>query len=283
MHVVHTPGEARAIARSLPGPLGFVPTMGALHRGHLALIERARAECTSVVASIFVNPLQFAPGEDYERYPRSPERDLALLAEAGAALVYAPTPQEMYPPGFATHVEVRGIGDAYEGAARPGHFAGVALVVLKLLHAIEPAVLYLGQKDAQQAVLLRRMVRDLDLPIETTICATVREPDGLALSSRNVYLNDEQRRAAPSLYRALSAMRAAIEAGASDVEAVKAVGSACIEPPLEIEYLDLVDPATFARRSTLERPALIVAVARAGRTRLLDNLPIPGADGGDQL
>jgi pantoate--beta-alanine ligase len=274
VQIVRTPSDARAVARALPRPLGFIPTMGALHRGHIALIERARAENISVVASIFVNPLQFAPGEDYERYPRAFEDDARMLEAAGVAVLYAPAVEDMYPAGFRTRIDAGEIGGLFEGAARPGHFSGVATVVTKLLHAVEPTTLYVGQKDAQQAVVLKVLARDLDLPVGVTVCETVRESDGLALSSRNAYLDEPQRRAAPSLYRALLAGKKAIESGQTDPASVRAVAGSCIERPLELEYLDVVDPLTFAAQASVARPALIIAVARAGRTRLLDNVSI---------
>jgi pantoate--beta-alanine ligase len=274
MRVVRTPSDARAAARALPHPLGFVPTMGALHRGHIALIERARAENASVVASLFVNPLQFGPGEDYEKYPRAFERDARMLEEAGVAVLYAPDPERMYPPGFRTRIEVGPIGEVFEGAARPGHFGGVAVVVAKLLHAVEPTTLYVGQKDAQQAAVLEVLVRDLDMPVSVTVCETVRESDGLALSSRNAYLDQAQRRVAPGLYRALRACADAIERGQTDPACVRALAWERIEPPLEPEYLDIVDPATFVPQASIARPALIVAAVRAGRTRLLDNISL---------
>jgi pantoate--beta-alanine ligase len=283
VHVVRTPGSARAIARTLPRPLGFVPTMGALHRGHLALIERARAENASVAASIFVNPLQFAPGEDFDRYPRAFDADAALLEEAGVELLYAPGADRMYPPGFATRIVPGPAAERFEGAARPGHFTGVATVVAKLLNAVEPTSLYLGQKDVQQIVVLRGMIRDLDMAASVIVVPTVREPDGLALSSRNVYLNAAQRAAAPSIHRALQAVAGALRDGERDRERVLEAGRALIEPPLELEYLELVDPATFEVQAQPALPALVLAVARAGATRLIDNLPVAGPDGVDPI
>ncbi|HTV73959.1 MAG TPA: pantoate--beta-alanine ligase [Candidatus Acidoferrales bacterium] len=283
MHVVRTPGSTRAIARTLPRPVGFVPTMGALHRGHLSLVERARAENAVVAASIFVNPLQFTPGEDFERYPRGFEQDAQMLEAAGVELLYAPSVERMYPPNFRTSISVRDLGDSFEGAARPGHFLGVATVVAKLLHAVEPTSLYLGQKDVQQTAVLRAMIRDLDMATCVVVCETVRENDGLALSSRNAYLDPAQRRAAPSLYRALSAVRTAIAAGETDTVALRAHGAALIEPPLVLEYLAIVDPQTFAVQASAKPPAVIVGVARAGTTRLLDNLTVPAGDGVDPV
>jgi len=275
MRIARTPIEARSFARALARPLGLVPTMGALHRGHLSLLERARAESAAVAASIFVNPLQFGPGEDFERYPRALENDLAMLESAGAALVYVPNVERMYPPGFCTRISVGEWSTVFEGAARPGHFDGVAVVVTKLLHAIEPATLYLGRKDIQQTFVLRRLVTDLDMAVDVVVCDTVREADGLALSSRNAYLHEECRRAAPSLYRALLAARGMIERGCRDPRAVHTEGMALLQPPLQWEYLEVLDPRTFTAQASIERPALIVGAARAGGVRLIDNLSLP--------
>jgi pantoate--beta-alanine ligase len=284
MHVVRTPASARAIARTLPRPVGFVPTMGALHAGHLALVDRARRENAVVAVSIFVNPLQFGPGEDFERYPRDFARDAALLDERGVELLYAPATGQMYGPGFATHVDVGPLAIRFEGAARPGHFAGVATVVTKLLNAIEPTTLYLGQKDAQQTAVLRRALADLDVPVDVVVCPTVREADGLARSSRNAYLSPDERAAAPSLHGALVAVEQKIVAGSTtDPAVVLAAGRALLVPPLVWEYLSVVDPATFEPLQRLGQPALVIGVARAGRVRLLDNVSVARIDGTDPL
>jgi len=235
---------------------GLVPTMGALHAGHRALLRAARAENDRVVMSLFVNPTQFGPGEDYDRYPRDEQRDREIAAAEGVDEVYAPTVEDMYPRGFATRV-VSDLGARLEGAARPGHFDGVATVVLKLLLRIGPDRVYFGQKDAQQLAVVRRMVRDLDVPVEIRAVPTQREPDGLALSSRNVYLDADDRRRAASLHRALVTGDAALVEG-------------------EIEYFETVDPDTFAPREA-ERGALRVAAARFGGTRLIDNVMIGDA------
>jgi pantoate--beta-alanine ligase len=232
---------------------GLVPTMGALHAGHRALLRAARAENERVVMSLFVNPAQFGPGEDYDRYPRDEQRDREIADAEGVDEVYAPTVEEMYPPGFATRV-VSDLGARLEGAARPGHFDGVATVVLKLLLRIAPARVYFGQKDAQQLAVVRCMVRDLNVPVEIRAVPTEREPDGLALSSRNVYLDAEERRRAASLHRALVAGDPALVDG-------------------ELEYFETVDPDTFAPRHP-EPGALRVAAARFGGTRLIDNVMI---------
>ncbi len=283
MQIVRTPGSARAVARTLARPVGFVPTMGALHAGHLALVERARSENASVVASLFVNPLQFGPQEDFDRYPRAFERDASTLADHGVDLLYAPGVDRMYPPGFATAVDPGPLGTTFEGVSRPGHFTGVATVVVKLLHAIEPTSLYLGQKDVQQTAVLRAVLRDLDLPANVVVVATVREADGLALSSRNAYLSEPERRSAPSLHRALAAIAAAVRRGERDAQAARDAGSGLLEAPLRWEYLALVDPVTFSKRDPLELPAVALGVARAGATRLLDNETIPSEDGVDPV
>jgi pantoate--beta-alanine ligase len=208
--VARTILEARAALRSLSRPLGFVPTMGALHEGHLGLVDAAKTRCTSVAASVFVNPPQFGAGEDYEKYPRDEARDLGLFEDRGVGLVFAPRADEMYDAGFATQVHVGGaLTETYEGASRPSHFDGVAVIVAKLLGVVQPDRLFLGEKDAQQLAVVRRLVRDLDLPVEVVGVPTVREPDGLAMSSRNAFLTAEQRTVAPNLYRALLAGRVA--------------------------------------------------------------------------
>jgi pantoate--beta-alanine ligase len=281
MHVVRTPGSARAIARTLPRPVGFVPTMGALHAGHLKLVERARSENAAVAVSLFVNLLQFGPGEDFERYPRAFERDAALLESGGVDLLYAPSVERMYPSGFATSIDVGQLGRILEGAARPGHFAGVATVVLKLVNAIEPTAVYLGQKDAQQVAVLRRVFADFDLAAGMVVCPTVRESDGLALSSRNAYLSVAERAAAPSLHRAVESVAGAVEAGVADTQTALAAGRGLLEAPLTWEYLTLVDPTSFLSLEGIRRPALVAAVARAGAVRLLDNAVVVGPDGTD--
>jgi pantoate--beta-alanine ligase len=269
--VVETPGAALSAVRRLPQPVGLVPTMGALHAGHLALVERAVRENASVAASIFVNPLQFGANEDFARYPRDFERDAALLAAAGVALLYAPSAAVMYPPGFATSIDPGPAADGFEGALRPGHFAGVATVVVKLLNALEPAALYLGQKDAQQVAVLRAAVRDLDIPVEIVVVPTLRDRHGLALSSRNAYLDGAQRAAAPSLHRALEAVARAVDAGESDARRAVLAAATLIQPPLELDYLAVVDPLTFAPLERIVAPALAIGAVRAGATRLIDN------------
>jgi pantoate--beta-alanine ligase len=244
--------QARAL---LDNPLGLVPTMGFLHPGHISLVERARAECASVGVSIFVNPTQFGPNEDLDKYPRNLEKDLKLLEAAGADLVWMPTPDIVYPPGFQTWVDVEGLTSPLEGAMRPGHFRGVTTVVAKLFNAFQPQKAYFGQKDAQQAAVIRRMTRDLDFPIEVVICPTVREADGLAMSSRNAYLNPQERQAATVLFRALNAARAAYDAGQRDADRLRQVMTETIqaEPLAKLQYVSCADHRLVDQRG-LHRP-----------------------------
>jgi pantoate--beta-alanine ligase len=271
VQLASTISQARAFFDVLPRPLGFVPTMGALHDGHLALVHRARAESVAVAASVFVNPLQFAPEEDLGRYPRDLEGDRAKLAQAGVDVLFIPSPLAMYPPGFSTWVDAGAVGQLYEGTIRPTHFRGVATVVCKLLNIVRPDALYLGQKDAQQTAVLRRMVADLEIPVRVEIVPTLRETDGLAMSSRNAYLSPEEREAAPSLHHALQAVRLAMASGRSKADAI-AAGRTRLHPIGELDYLDVVDATTFTPIDTLSPPAFVIGAARFGSTRLLDNL-----------
>jgi pantoate--beta-alanine ligase len=255
--------------------IALVPTMGALHRGHLALVEAARRHCERVVASLFVNPKQFGPREDFTAYPRDEAADLAKFREGGVNLVFAPTVEEMYPAGFVTAVRVAGIGDELEGAHRPGHFDGVATVVSKLLLQCLPDIAYFGEKDYQQLLVVRRMARDLDIPVKIEGIATMREPDGLALSSRNVYLSPEERRIAPLLYRVLNDTAAALAANPENVAATLQNGLAELrQAGFAPDYLELRDAADLSRMGRLDRPARLVAAAHLGRTRLIDNIPV---------
>ena len=283
MLIVRTPDECRRAVAELPAPVGFVPTMGALHAGHLSVIDRAREENAAVVVSIFVNPLQFGPHEDYERYPRVFDRDCALLREHGVNLLYAPSVETMYPEGFSTTIDVGRLSEELEGARRPGHFRGVATVVAKLLGAVRPHRLYLGQKDAQQTAVLRRLAFDLDFGTQVVIARTVREHDGLALSSRNVYLTPEQRAAAPALHRALEAAAHAIARGERDPRTALEAARRELIAPFREDYVAVVDPATFVVLQELRRPALVLGAAYLGVTRLIDNLAIPGDDGVDPI
>lgn len=272
MQVVRTPAEVRSALAGLPRPVGLVPTMGALHAGHLALAARARAECATVLASLFVNPLQFGPNEDFGRYPRAFESDLAAFEAAGVDLVYAPTPETMYPPSFGTSIDAGPVSEGYEGALRPGHFRGVATVCTKLFATAGAERAYFGQKDAQQVAVLRRIVADLNLPVELVVLPTVREADGLALSSRNVYLAPAERAAAPALHRALAAIAEAYRAGEGRESAV-ALGRTLLAPPAREAYLDVVDPDRFVPTDA-PRAALAVGSVWFGTTRLIDNEPI---------
>lgn len=267
---------AREGLARLPRPLALVPTMGALHRGHLELVRVARLHCAAVAASIFVNPMQFGPGEDFERYPREAQSDRQKLESEGVDAVFAPAAEIMYPPGFSSIVDVGDISTTYEGAARPGHFRGVVTVVTKLLHVVEPDVLVLGQKDAQQTAVLKKLVRDLNFPSEVQIVPTVRESDGLALSSRNVYLTAEQRRAAPSLHESLEIVLHELKRG-TDAAAACAVAGAHLSPLASWDYLDVVEADTFAPLEFLRPPAFVIGAARFGSTRLIDNLMVNAA------
>ena len=248
--------------------IGLVPTMGALHAGHLSLMAQARAENAIVVVSVFVNPIQFGPGEDFERYPRDPARDAEQLRQVGIDAVYRPTVAAMYPPGSSTRVHVAGVSEPLEGAARPGHFDGVATVVSKLFSAVEPDRAYFGQKDAQQVAVVKRLVRDLDLPVQIRVGPTVRESDGLALSSRNAYLSPEERQAAAALSSALRLATDAYAAGERSPEQLRKMLWTRLEAEslARIEYAEMVDPETFRSPGSLA----VIAV-RIGATRLIDN------------
>jgi len=261
-------------ARASGAGVGFVPTMGALHAGHRALLARARAENGLVVASVFVNPLQFGPAEDLASYPRDREADLAVLAAEGTDLAFLPADGEVWPAPPEVRLQVGALADRLEGLVRPGHLDGVATVVAKLLHLAGPSRAYFGQKDAQQLAVVRRMVEDLAFPNEIVACPTVREPDGLAVSSRNVYLSAAEREQATALYRALSAGRAAFQAGQRDPAAVEAAARDLLEdvPGVEPDYVALVEEATFEPAKQAEPGQVLAAAARVGRTRLIDNV-----------
>jgi pantoate--beta-alanine ligase len=271
VRIVRTNQEMRAVRRDARGTVGLVPTMGAFHGGHHSLIRAARERCDVVVVSLFVNPAQFEEAGDLEAYPRDEARDAAEATELGVDVLYAPSVEEVYPPGFATSVRVAGLSDVLEGAERgPGHFAGVCTIVTKLLNVVQPDVAFFGQKDAQQVAVLRRMVRDLDLPVELAVLPTVREPDGLALSSRNVRLNPDERRRALALSRALRAAEAAVAAGEREADAVTGAARAAMDG-VEPEYLALVDPDSFEPITTVDGRVLVAVAARIGATRLIDN------------
>lgn len=276
MKVTRTIAECRAARATLDADLGFVPTMGYLHEGHLALVRRARAECPSVAVSIFVNPTQFGPREDFARYPRDPERDLALLEKEGVDLVFMPEAEEMYPPGFDTWVEVGTITRRLEGRARPGHFRGVATVVCKLFNIVQPRRAYFGEKDAQQLRVVRKMVRDLNLPVEIVPVPTVREPDGLALSSRNVYLSPEERQQALALSAALRLAQELVARGERRASVIRARMRRRIrqEPDARIDYVSVADAETLEELAVVDRPALVSLAVRIGTTRLIDNVVV---------
>lgn len=274
MKTLTTIAELRAWRAVSTADVGCVPTMGALHAGHIALVERARRENARVVTSIFVNPTQFGPHEDLARYPRDLARDQALLRTAGCDVVFAPTPAEMYPPGHTAFVDVGPVSAPLEGVRRPGHFRGVATVVLKLFGIVQPTRAYFGQKDAQQLAVIRRLVADLDVPVEIVGCPIVRADDGLALSSRNVYLSPAERAAAPVLYRALVHARAAWQAGERHGASLRQglLDMLTREPLAQVDYAAVVDPETFLELPTATASALLLLAVRFGSTRLIDNL-----------
>jgi pantoate--beta-alanine ligase len=247
--------------------------MGYLHEGHLSLVQRAKEECASMVVSIFVNPTQFGPNEDLAAYPRNLEGDLRLLESLEVDLVWTPTPEIMYPNGYQTWVQVEALAEPLEGAMRPGHFRGVTTVVAKLFNGVQPARAYFGQKDAQQVAVIRRMARDLNFPLEVVVCPTVREPDGLAMSSRNAYLDPEQRRAATVLYHALSVAKAVYEAGERDAEKLRALmrETLAAEPLARVQYVSCADYDTLEELETVGGKALLSMAVFVGKTRLIDN------------
>ena len=276
MKIVTSLPELRLARRTLSGPVGFIPTMGYLHAGHISLVQAAKAGCSSVAASIFVNPTQFGPAEDLASYPRNLPRDLALLEAAGVELVWTPTQEVMYPPGFQTWVEVEHLTRPLEGGHRPGHFRGVTTVVAKLLNAVRPDKAYFGQKDAQQAAVIRRMTKDLDFQVEIVVCPTLREVDGLALSSRNVYLNPAERQAATVLFRALSAAKAAYDSGERAAEELRRLVREIVGAELlaRLQYVSCADNDTLEELETVSGKALLSMAVLMGKTRLIDNFVI---------
>ncbi len=274
--------QARAESRII----GFVPTMGALHRGHLALVARAKQQCSPVIASIFVNPKQFGPKEDLSKYPRTFEADSEKFSAAGVDSLFAPEAVEMYPNGFRTYVSVEGLSERLEGRSRPGHFRGVATVVLKLLEIVQPQFAYFGRKDAQQVRIIAQMVHDLDLDTQIVVCPIVREADGLALSSRNAYLGADERRAATVLHRALVAAREELVAGTRDALQLQSSLRRVLEsePLAAVDYAEVVDADTFEPVTRVSRASYVVLATFAGKTRLIDNLYIePAGPGTDEL
>ncbi|MCC7367697.1 MAG: pantoate--beta-alanine ligase [Chloroflexi bacterium] len=278
MKVISSIPETRAALRTLPRPHGLVPTMGYLHEGHMSLVEQARRDNASVSASIFVNPTQFGPNEDFTTYPRNMERDLAMLEAAGVDLVYAPPTDVVYPPGFDTYVMVGALTEPLEGTARPGHFRGVATVVAKLFNVIQPDRAYFGQKDAQQALVITKMALDLDFPVEVVVMPTIREHDGLALSSRNVYLQPEERQASLAISRSLREVERLYATGERDADRLRAAMTAILstESLLRPEYVSVADRLTLAELEQVTGPAVVSMAVRVGKTRLIDNVVLGG-------
>lgn len=281
MKIVRTLSELRSAVRELPRPLGFVPTMGYFHEGHLSLMRASRKENRSTAVSLYVNPMQFGPQEDLTRYPRDEARDRRLAEEEGVDLLFIPTDEEMYPPEGRipgslqrTRVQVEGLSSIWEGASRPGHFDGVATVVLKLFHLVQPDVAYFGQKDYQQALVIRTLVRDLDVPVDIRVLPTVREPDGLAMSSRNAYLSPEERKAAPRLYQALRLGEDLIRKGERDPQAViwQMESFLSKEPLCRLDYVTVADPETLLVPAEIRLPVVLLGAAWFGQARLIDNL-----------
>jgi pantoate--beta-alanine ligase len=271
---IHEMRDTSRAARRAGKRLAFVPTMGALHEGHLSLVRAARASSDVVAASIFVNPTQFGPNEDLAKYPRSFERDCEMLEHEGVQLLFAPSAEEMYPAGTVTWVTVEGLSEKLDGRSRPGHFRGVATVVAKLFHAVEPDAAFFGQKDAAQVAVIRRMVRDLNLPVEIVVCPIVREADGLALSSRNAYLDVEQRKHALVLHRSLLRVKKLVEAGERNAFNLLKAGREEIarERSVRLDYFEIVDPDTLDPVEGVSEGALVAVAAYVGRTRLIDNI-----------
>ncbi len=277
MVVLKTIAETRdacARFRAAGKTLGLVPTMGSLHQGHLSLVRAAQASCGAVAVSIFVNPTQFGPKEDFAAYPRALAEDCRILDDAGVDLIFAPSSEEMYPGGASTFVEVAGLSERLDGASRPGHFRGVATVVAKLFHIFSPERAFFGQKDAAQVAVLRKMVRDLDFPVQLDVCPTVREPDGLALSSRNRFLNGEQRRQALVLSRALLAVQRQVQAGEKDSGKLLGMAMEILkeEPGVKVDYCHIVNPDTLEDVGDVGHGGLVAVAALVGTTRLIDNL-----------
>jgi pantoate--beta-alanine ligase len=274
--IVKTISEIRALRQKLKGTVGFVPTMGFLHEGHLALVRRAKAESSAVMVSIYVNPAQFGPREDFGAYPRDLDRDLELLRKEGTDIVFVPSGDEMYPPGFNSWVDVEKVTERLEGASRPGHFRGVATVVAKLFNVVQPTRAYFGQKDAQQVVVIQRVVADLNMDMEVVVVPTVRESDGLAMSSRNIYLSSKERQAATTLFKALTLAWQLRKGGEKDAEKIRRQMTALIrkEPLSRIDYVSIADTETLEELDLLDRPAVASLAIRIGKTRLIDNMPL---------
>jgi pantoate--beta-alanine ligase len=281
MRVCHSIDEVRAASRTgrrEGKSLGLVPTMGALHEGHLSLVRAAKAQCDLVVVSIFVNPLQFGPNEDLAKYPRNVDRDRELLAKEGVDFIFAPRVEEMYPAGAVTYVTVEGLSDKLCGRSRSGHFRGVTTVVSKLFNIVEPDRAFFGQKDAAQSTIIRRMVRDLNIPVQVVVCPIVREPDGLAMSSRNSYLDAQQRKSALGLYRSLTAGQGRFDQGERKARALIEAGKQTFthEPSVRLDYFEIVDPETLDPVDDLSGGGLVAVAAFVGNVRLIDNIVLRG-------
>ena len=274
MKVIETIADMKRLRQQLAEPVGFVPTMGYLHEGHLSLVRQARVENQSVVISIFVNPTQFGPQEDFSRYPRDLERDLALLEKERTDIVFMPSVTEMYPPQFDSWVDVGKVTERLEGASRPGHFRGVTTVVAKLFNIVQPTRAYFGQKDAQQAIVIKKMAADLDMNLEIVTVPTVREPDGLAMSSRNTYLNPDERQAALVLYQALTLAQQLYANGEKDAEKLRQDMLALInkQPLANVDYVSIADAETLDELDRVNPPALVSLAVKIGKTRLIDNI-----------
>jgi pantoate--beta-alanine ligase len=274
MRIARTIAEMKALRMKSLGLVGFVPTMGYLHDGHLALVKQARDDNSVVIASIFVNPTQFGPTEDFKTYPRNTERDLAMLRKERTDIVFMPSAEEMYPEGFSSWVEVEKITDRLEGSCRPGHFKGVTTIVAKLFNIVEPTKAYFGQKDAQQALVIKKMVADLNMNLEVIVAPTVRESDGLAMSSRNVNLNPQERQAATVLFKALTLARNLWGKGERNAETIRQEMTSLIskEPLAKIEYVSIADAETLEELTEIDKPALASLAVRIGKTRLIDNM-----------
>ncbi|MEE8620116.1 MAG: pantoate--beta-alanine ligase [Dehalococcoidia bacterium] len=276
MQVVGPISEIRALRQQLSGAVGFVPTMGYLHEGHLALIKQARLENSSVIVSIYVNPTQFGPREDSGAYPRELNRDLELLREEGVDIVFVPSDDEMYPPEFSSWVDVEKVTEMLEGASRAGHFRGVATVVAKLFNIVQPTRAYFGQKDAQQVVVIKKMVADLNLGIDIVVVPTIREEDGLAMSSRNIHLSPGERQAATILFRALTLALQLRRGGENDANKLREQMTSLVqkETLAQIDYISIADAETLEELNLIDRPALASLAVRVGNTRLIDNMPL---------
>jgi pantoate--beta-alanine ligase len=281
MHILTSAAQVTAVSKEAHRAgkrVGFVPTMGALHEGHLSLVRTARAQSEVVIASVFVNPRQFGPNEDFSRYPRRPERDSAMLAAEKTDYLFLPSTEEMYPPGSSTWVTVEGISDKLDSRSRPGHFRGVTTVVAKLFNIVQPDLAYFGQKDAAQAAIIGQMVRDLNFDVRIVVCPIVREANGLAMSSRNVYLTPEQRRQATVLYRSLMRVQSLVDQGESSTARLHVAGTQVMaeEPAVKLDYFEIVDRNTLDPVPDVSRGALVAVAAYLGSTRLIDNIVVTG-------